>query len=102
MTSGAHTLLRVISDQISSSQILIIYSWKMVRLRKFSLMALCGYPSLYGQQFRRIFQRILCVYPVVSSVNSKKTTLLMVFYRSRYNLFSLNIPLNTQETSQRL
>ena len=55
-----------------------------------------------GQQFRRIFEQILCAYPVVNSVNSKKTTLWMVFYRSRYNLFSLNIPLNTQETSQRL
>jgi len=46
----------VITDQNSSSQILTIYSWKMVRLKTFSLMALCGYLALYGQQFRRIFE----------------------------------------------
>ena len=65
----------VITDQNSLSQILIIYSWKMLRFKKFSMMALCGYLALYRQQFTRIFERILRAYPVVNSVNSKKTTL---------------------------
>lgn len=78
-----------------------LYSWKIVCLKTCLLMALCGFLALFRQQFRRIFERVLRAYPVVNSVNSNKT-LWTVFYHSRYNLFSFNIPLNTQETLQRV